>query len=232
MLPQAVAASKWFIAPEPLRPGAALDRWVARGSRPSRIVGVDNLLSKGDAAGMSGEVSRNLARNIRAAREVHGLSQQQMANLSGVPRPTWANLESGDANPTVSVLTRVAGALKVSLEQLLSPPQNAGLLTRRKDLVSSRKGKAIIRQLLPEAARGAVLERLELRPGGHLASEPHAPGTREHFVCECGQVTVEILDESWTLQRGDVLAFAADQRHTYRAVGDETACGYSLVMLP
>ena len=44
----------------------------------------------------------NLAANVRRLREERGLSQQRIAQLAGVPRPTWASLESGSANPTLS----------------------------------------------------------------------------------------------------------------------------------
>ena len=54
------------------------------------------------------EAAHNLGRNIRQLRDRRGLSQQRLADLSGVPRATWANLESGGANPTLAVLVRVA----------------------------------------------------------------------------------------------------------------------------
>ena len=53
----------------------------------------------------------HLGRNIQALREARGQTQQQIAKLAGVPRATWANLESGAANPTLAVLVRVAQAL-------------------------------------------------------------------------------------------------------------------------
>jgi len=40
-------------------------------------------------------------------------TQQQIAKLAGVPRATWANLESGAANPTLAVLVKIAAALSV-----------------------------------------------------------------------------------------------------------------------
>jgi transcriptional regulator with XRE-family HTH domain len=49
----------------------------------------------------------------RQLREARGLTQEQMAKVSGVPQATWANLESGAANPTLNVLYLVARALQV-----------------------------------------------------------------------------------------------------------------------
>ena len=68
---------------------------------------------------MSDAIAQHLGTNVRKLREARGLTQQQMAKLAGVPRPTWANLESGQANPTLAVLARVADALQVRLEELI-----------------------------------------------------------------------------------------------------------------
>src|SRR4029077_3990077 len=76
-----------------------------------------------DDPGMRDAAAFNLANNIRSLREARGLTQQQMAKLSGVPRPTWANLESGAANPTLAVLVRVAAALQIRVEELIGPPK-------------------------------------------------------------------------------------------------------------
>ena len=57
---------------------------------------------------MMDDISSNLSNNLRQLREMRGLSQQQLARQAGIPRPTWASLESGSANPTLSVLVKVA----------------------------------------------------------------------------------------------------------------------------
>ena len=75
-------------------------------------------------------LAANLAANVRSLREQRGMTQQQLAKIAGIPRPTWANLESGAANPTLSVLHRVALALQVPIEELTSTPRaHAGKMT-------------------------------------------------------------------------------------------------------
>jgi transcriptional regulator with XRE-family HTH domain len=49
------------------------------------------------------DLRANLGSNVRRLREARGLSQQRIAQLSDIPRPTWASLESGAANPTLAV---------------------------------------------------------------------------------------------------------------------------------
>ena len=47
------------------------------------------------------DVATRLGRNMRTLREGRALTQAQMAKTANLPRATWANLESGAANPTL-----------------------------------------------------------------------------------------------------------------------------------
>jgi transcriptional regulator with XRE-family HTH domain len=158
----------------------------------------------------------NLAANVRRLREERGLSQQQIAKLAGIPRPTWASLESGAANPTLAVLGRAAAALQVSIEELIGPPRTAARLFRAAELRSRKRQGATIRALLPEAIPGLDIARMELVPGGQLGGIPHTPGTREYLTCEAGRIELVASGERWELGPGDALVFRGDQRHSYR----------------
>jgi transcriptional regulator with XRE-family HTH domain len=158
----------------------------------------------------------NLAANVRRLRDGRGLSQQQMARLAGIPRPTWASLESGAANPTLQILTRVAAALQVSVEELIGPPRTACRLFPAAEARVRRRGGAVLRDLVPEAIPGLEVSRLELAAGGALTGVPHTPGTREYLVCERGRIELTASGERWELGPGDVLVFRGDQRHGYR----------------
>ena len=59
-------------------------------------------------------LASDLGRNVRTLREARGLSQSQVAKLAGIPRATWAHLESGGANPTLTVLVRAASRGEVA----------------------------------------------------------------------------------------------------------------------
>lgn len=158
----------------------------------------------------------NLAANIRRLREARGLSQQRMSALSGIPRPTWASLESGSANPTLGVLTRAAVALQVSIEELIGPPRTAAKLSRATEVRERRRQGAKLRPLLPESIPGLDISRMELAPGGQLVGIPHTPGTREYLTCERGRIEIVVSGERWELGPWDALVFRGDQRHTYR----------------
>jgi XRE family transcriptional regulator, regulator of sulfur utilization len=64
---------------------------------------------------MSEQLSERLGHNLRQLRQARGFTQQQMSKLSGLPRATWANLESGTGNPTLGVLHAGATDFLVSI---------------------------------------------------------------------------------------------------------------------
>lgn len=180
---------------------------------------------------MSEDLSSRLADNVRQLRQARGKTQQQMAKLAGVPRATWANLESGGANPTLSVLHAAATALSVSLEELLAPPRATGRHYPRDTLEVRTRGKVRVHKLLPDPVPGMEIDRLELPPGARMTGIPHTPGTREYLTCERGRIALVASGERFELAAGDVVAFRGDQRHSYANAGSGTAIGFSVVML-
>lgn len=161
------------------------------------------------------DASTNLGMNLRRLRADRGLSQQKLADLSGIPRPTWASLETGSANPTLAVLSKVASALNVSIEELLSPPRNEFELIRAGELPARKKQGATVRALVPEVIPGMEITRTELTPGGRMVGTPHKAGTREYLTCESGRVELVAAGQSHVLRPGDMLVFRGDQRHSY-----------------
>ncbi len=172
-----------------------------------------------------------IARNVRQLRAARGLTQLQMAKVAQLPRATWTNLESGGANPTVSVLHKAAGALQVTVEELLSVPRAACEHFPLGTLPVRAQGQAQVRKLLPHPIPGMEIDRIELRPSGRMPGVPHTPGTREYLTCEAGEIVLSAAGEQWTLRPGDVVAFRGDQRHGYANPGRVPAVGYSVVVL-
>jgi XRE family transcriptional regulator, regulator of sulfur utilization len=171
----------------------------------------------------------HLAANLRTIRETRGLSQQQIAKFAGIPRATWTHLESGAGNPTLAVLTKVASALEVRLDELLAPPPQPARFLRADELPVRQRGNVSIRKLLPEPLPNLDLERMTLPPNARMAGVPHTPGTREYLACEIGTVELAVAGERYTLAAGDVVIFRGDQRHSYYNSGKTTAIAYSAI---
>lgn len=177
------------------------------------------------------DVAGHLGNNIRQLRESRGLTQQQIAKIAGVPRPTWANLESGAANPTLAVLIKAASALQVSLEELVSPPRTTSKFYPAASLPTRQRGRVTVRRLLPESIAGLEIERMELPAGAAMSGIPHTHGTREYLTCERGEIELSESGRIWKLQPGDVIVFRGDQPHGYRNPGREAAAAYSVIAL-
>jgi transcriptional regulator with XRE-family HTH domain len=177
------------------------------------------------------DVAGRLGHNVRQLRRARGFTQEHMARLSGLPRATWANIESGAANPTLHVLHRVALALQVSIEELIAMPKASARHYQRGALPARQRGRVELRSLLPDPIPGMTIERMELPAGASLVGVPHTAGTREYLTCERGAIVLVASGERFHLEVGDVVVFRGDQRHSYANTRGATAVGYSVVVL-
>jgi transcriptional regulator with XRE-family HTH domain len=163
-------------------------------------------------------------------RETRGWSQQQLADNSGVPRPTIANLESGDGNPTLSVMLRIAQALGASMEQLVSDRHQRFELYEEASLPSRAMGEGAARQLYFEVA-GTELLRLELPARGRaFVSQAHS-GFLRIISCESGKVEVKGQSERARLKSGDLLRWRSGEGVEVLNLGARTS-SLLLVTLP
>lgn len=65
---------------------------------------------------------RSLGLRIKELRTEHGLTQEDLAERSGLFRTYMSRIESGAANPTLTMLYQIASAFAVDVRELLAPP--------------------------------------------------------------------------------------------------------------
>lgn len=176
--------------------------------------------------------SRNLAQNLVQLRARKQLSQQALSGVLGLSRATLALLESGSANPTLEILTKLSHGLKISIDELISPPRADFKLIKAKDVPTDRRSRngVTLRKLLPDKIPSTEMDELTLEPDAVLTGSPHVEGTREYFTCTRGQFMIAVLGETHILEKGDVLAFHGDKPHSYKNIGRATAQGVSVVL--
>lgn len=177
-------------------------------------------------------ISRYLAQNILALRQQKNLSQQQLSQDAGIPRSTITHMESGEGNPSLSNLCKLATALNVSIEELLSRPRSACTLLKAGDVpvLSRSAGKVKVHKLMPDKVRGIELDRVEITPRSSMGGKPHLRGTKEYLMALEGSVIVSVAGDDYQVDAGDVLAFPGDQKHAYRNPGAEPAVALSVVL--
>ncbi|HEX5419719.1 MAG TPA: helix-turn-helix domain-containing protein [Gammaproteobacteria bacterium] len=161
--------------------------------------------------------SENLARNLISLRRVRRMTQEGLAAAAGLPRSTISNLESGQGNPSLAVLAKVAAALGTPLDELLSAPRVKVRKWKASEIAFKRRGRGVTtRSLVPEPVPDEMIEIMELEPGAALGGTPHLPGTREFFSCLEGRVTIFVAGESYEVRGGEVLGFPGSSPHSYR----------------
>jgi transcriptional regulator with XRE-family HTH domain len=181
----------------------------------------------------SSPAATHLARNLVNLRRTRGLTQDMLARDAGVPRSTIANLESGEGNPSLAVLVKVAQALAVPIDELLASPRAMVRQWSADEIAMRTKGRGVdIRPLVPEPVPDSQMEVMDFAPGAIMGGTPHLPGTREFFTCLAGRVKITVAGDAFELGTGDVLAFPGNLPHSYQNLdGVSPARGVSVVIL-
>ena len=123
----------------------------------------------------------HLARNLVSLRHTRALTQDGLAKAASVPRSTIANLESGEGNPSLAVLVKVAGALGVPIDELLASPRAMVRRWRAAEVATRMRGRGVtIRELVPEPVPDEMMEVMEFEPAAsRRRSGMNAAGCRE-----------------------------------------------------
>lgn len=164
---------------------------------------------------------------VRQERQSRRWTLDQLAEAAGVSRRMVVNVEQGAANPSVGTLLRISDALGVGLPALVEPPQPKSLnVTRHGEgavLWSSQSGGRGVLVAGTEPPNVVELWDWTLGPGDRHRSEAHTPSTRELMQVQQGMITVEVADQSVTLDVGDAVAFPGDVAHSYANPGPQPA---------
>lgn len=174
-----------------------------------------------------------IAKNIKRLRTLQKITQVQLAKRGEIPRSTIATVESGESSPSVETLLKIAEALSVTLDEIVSKPRPKTLFLKAKDIPKKSKSSGMVLQhkMLPDPIYGMEMDRLILQANARMRGVPHVRDTREYFTCISGQVEIYCEGEKFLLSKGDVLAFPGDVAHSYYNPGKTTAEGFSVVVL-
>lgn len=182
----------------------------------------------------SPELAAIVGQNLKRLRTRQGYSLERLAKAAGVSRAMLGQIETGKSVPTISVVWKIATALKVPFANLLAAQEAQGTVVLAKDrakILSSSDGRFTTRALFPfDGERQVEFYELRLAPNHREDAEAHAPGTRENLVVVRGVVEVATgRDRLQLLSEGDAIYFQADVAHSYRNLGSTEALLY-LVM--
>ena len=173
------------------------------------------------------ELNRAVAENIKRIRKSKKLSMERLAAEAGVSRSMLGQIERGEANPSVAILGKLAGALKVPAEVLLENDDFVSLAQYREvdtKPVRLDGGKAVLRPNFPYDDMTRIESYfLDLYISAKYEPEPSVPGCVCHATVMSGTVSLTAEDQPFQLLERDALRFAADRPYHFVNMTNSTA---------
>jgi transcriptional regulator with XRE-family HTH domain len=162
--------------------------------------------------GTSRRVQETLAQNLRRLRIARHLSLSELARGTSMSKATLSSIENGRANPTVETLASLAGALRISLGELLEElPAGEMRVLRRGQSPESAE-----RALETFAPEGEITIAELTMPARELRDvDASKAGARVHVYVLAGKLLTGPSERVTELDAGDYASFPADVPHVY-----------------
>ncbi|MGO4545413.1 helix-turn-helix domain-containing protein [Paenibacillus sp. 2TAB23] len=177
-------------------------------------------------------IHKKVGKNLHAIRKSRNLSLDNLAEMTGVSKAMLGQIERGDSNPTISVLWRIVNGLGISFTTLIDEVDSDVTIATPGDLepFSEEGGTYRTFPLFPYRLRNKFESYLvEMEPGCEHDSEPHNDGVEEYLFVQQGVLELEHGGESYKVTAGSAVHFHANQLHTYRNTGAETAKFFAVI---
>jgi transcriptional regulator with XRE-family HTH domain len=174
-----------------------------------------------------------LSSRLRARRVDRRLSLDRLAALSDVSKGMLVQIENGDANPSIATLCKVAGALGVSVADLVqvTEQQPADVMPATAPRLLWRGPKGGTATMLVGTSGPDMLElwSWELRPDERYDAPAHPKGTQELIHVTHGRLALAFGDISYVIQTGGSAVAHTDRPHAYACDG-RTAVRFTMVV--
>jgi transcriptional regulator with XRE-family HTH domain len=171
---------------------------------------------------------------IRRLRAQHKLTQTELAEMAGIPRATLANMESANSNPSITVVMKVAQALGVTVDDLITRRQSRHVTeVSRKDMptIHQDNGKFISTRTSPISTPNMQINEVTMQANCWTRGVPHPQGSHELFLCMEGTATIEVQGEKFEVEAGNLIYFHGHLPHCYGNLGSTTARGVAVVFM-
>src|SRR3954465_5513276 len=170
---------------------------------------------------------------IRQRRSDRRLSLDRLASMAGVSKGMLVQIESGQANPSIATLCKVAAALGASVADLVqvSGEHPAEVLPAGAPRLLWRGPKGGSATLLVGSSGPDMLElwSWELRPGERYQAQAHPQGTEELLPVVRGRLALAFGDVNYVIDSGGSAVAHTDRPHAYACDG-RTAVQFTMVV--
>lgn len=171
-------------------------------------------------------LNKNIARNLKKARMRRGLSLDYVAEQSGVSKSVLAQIERGEANPTIGTIERIISGLRISITELTEDTSVVSKVVQGSSLepIKNVEGAYRVYNYFPfEENRSFEIYWIHISPGKEYRTGGHGLSTEEFIMVYEGQVTILQNEEDIRLDQGDALRINTEYEHIYANTGEKEA---------
>ena len=172
---------------------------------------------------------KQIAKNIKKIRLENHMSQEKLAELSGITKGYISKIEKSDTAPPLSTLSKIAHALNVDITILTAEgsefPKDLDLCIVRKGKgkkISSATLEGYHYEALAHQKSGKNMEPFLLMPAFDEKAIFSHDGEEFMYILE-GVHEFVYDDKKYTLHEGDSIYFDSRIPHTGRSVGNKRA---------
>ena len=169
-------------------------------------------------------MDQEIGRRLKDIRTSEGMSQRQLARVSGVANATISQIEAGRLNPTVSMLKKVLDGFPISMSEFFADDFEVvdRIFYRADELTEIADGGVSFQQVGANLHNKAIQLIKECYQAG--------AGTGRHDIThegeECGiilsgRLEVTVADQTAILRTGDAYYFRSNQPHHFHNPGNE-----------
>ncbi len=170
------------------------------------------------------DFTKQVGKILRKLRKERALTLEELANLTGVSKLTLGKIERGEANPSLTIIWKVANGLRIPISALMVENQEVTLLKKSGNSVMSENQSLKLEPVFTTQVQGSIeSHKGYLQPDSTYEAEAHQPGVKEYITVMEGEVVVRIGEEEYQLEQFDSIKFNADQPHAYINHSGETA---------
>ncbi|MCP8617555.1 helix-turn-helix domain-containing protein [Salirhabdus salicampi] len=162
-------------------------------------------------------LARQVGETLRRIRQERKMSLQELADITDVSKLTLGNIERGEANPSLTVIWKIANGLTIPISLLLNEGKEV-LVSRKNEgnNVVSTNGACTLQPIFDTPNYGSFeIHRAFLKPNSEYSPGAHQMGVIEYVTVMEGELKVKIEDEYHHLYEYDSIKFNGDVEHAY-----------------
>lgn len=178
-------------------------------------------------------INITIGNQLKRYRDLQGYSLDEIAQLTGVSKPSLSNIERGNTSPSISTLWKISKGLSVPISYFFAEKEVSYEISDLKNLQSIDSGNDLIKIFTAfkwNPADNFEVLFLELEPSAERSSKAHSSGTTEIIIPIEGEILIKILDEEVKVGTQKVMRFNADRDHQYINNG-KGICKFICLML-